>query len=84
MSSGTDDIRTWLNERMAVYLQRTPEEIDTALPLTEFGLDSLTALAVATDIEDEFSLELPPELIWNNPSIDALSAVLGGLLQKKA
>ncbi|WP_043664979.1 acyl carrier protein [Streptomyces xylophagus] len=80
MTPGTTDVRTWLTERVATYLRRTPEEIDTSLPMTDYGLDSLTALAVSADIEDEFGLVLPPEITWDNPSVDGLSRIIDGLL----
>ncbi|GAB1340059.1 acyl carrier protein [Streptomyces sp. E-15] len=84
MSSGTRDIRTWLTERVATYLRRAPEEIDTAVPMSEYGLDSLTALAVSADIEDEFGLVLPPETTWDHPTIDQLGAALTALIEEKA
>ncbi|MEU3412797.1 MULTISPECIES: acyl carrier protein [unclassified Streptomyces] len=84
MSSGTQDVRTWLTGRVATYLRRTPEEIDTTVPMSEYGLDSLTALAVSADIEDEFGLVLPPETTWDHPTIDQLAAALTALIEEKA
>lgn len=77
------DVRTWLIQRVATYLRRDADGIDTSQPLTEYGLDSLTALAISTDIEDEFELELDPALTWDHPSIDALATVLTEMIEEK-
>lgn len=77
------DVRTWLIQRVATYLRRDAAEIDSAQPLTEYGLDSLTALAISTDIEDEFGLALDPALTWDHPSIDALATALTTMIEEK-
>jgi acyl carrier protein len=84
MTAGTRDVRDWLTGRVATYLRRTPEDIDTAVPMAEYGLDSLTALAISADIEDEFDLVLDPAVTWDHPTIDALSQVLVTMIEEKA
>ncbi|MER6169095.1 acyl carrier protein [Streptomyces violaceorubidus] len=84
MNTETPDVHAWLTERVAVYLRRTPAEIDTGVPMAEYGLDSLTALALSADVEDEFGVVLSAETTWDNPTIDALSEVLGTLIEEKA
>lgn len=76
------EVRTWLIQRVATYLRRDAAEIDTGQPLTEYGLDSLTALAISADIEDEFGIELDPMLTWDHPSIDALAAALTSMIEE--
>ncbi|GLZ41080.1 phosphopantetheine attachment site domain protein [Actinokineospora sp. NBRC 105648] len=83
MSAQTRDLRDWLVARVATYLRRSPQDVDPAVPLAEYGLDSLTALAISTDIEDEYDLVLDPALAWDHPTIDALTAVLTGLIEAK-
>ena len=79
-----DTLRTWLTTRVAAYLDRSPEEIDPAQPLSRYGLDSLTAVALCADIEDEYGIEVDPELAWDHPSINALSAVTTQMIAEKA
>ncbi|WP_051791017.1 acyl carrier protein [Amycolatopsis jejuensis] len=69
-------LATWLTGRIAGYLQMAPENIDSSVPLPEYGLDSLHAVAVCGEIEDEFGLVVDPTVLWDNPSVDALSAAL--------
>lgn len=78
-----DNLRTWLTTRVATYLDRAPEDIDTATPLAGYGLDSLTAVALCADLEDEYGIEAGPELAWDYPSIDALTAVATSMIAEK-
>ncbi|WP_434652365.1 acyl carrier protein [Pseudomonas sp. R3-56] len=47
--------------------------------LAEYGLDSIAALTIAGDLEDELGVELPPTLLWDYPSIDDLAHYLLGI-----
>lgn len=83
MSTAVPDVRTWLIQRVAAYLRRSPGEIDPDMALAEYGLDSLSALAVAADIEDRFGIELAPETTWDHPTVNALSDVLVALIEER-
>ncbi|MDX3231793.1 acyl carrier protein [Streptomyces sp. ME19-01-6] len=84
MTAGNRDVHTWLTERVAKYLRRSPEDIDTSVPLADYGLDSLTALAITADIEDEFEVTVDDALTWDHPTVDALSAALSALVGEQA
>ncbi|MEO6089055.1 MAG: acyl carrier protein [Umezawaea sp.] len=79
-----DILRSWLITRVGAYLDRAPADIDTTLPLAEYGLDSLTAVALCADLEDEYGIEADPVLAWDHPSIDALTAAVTALIDEKA
>jgi len=66
----------WLIERIAVYLQRAPEEIDPKEPLAEYGLDSVAALSLCGDVEEDFDLVLDPTAAWDYPTVHAFAAHL--------
>jgi acyl carrier protein len=66
----------WLVDRIAVYLKRTPDQIDPTVPLAEYGLDSVAALSLCGDIEEDFDLVLEPTVAWDYPTIEALAAHL--------
>ncbi|MEU3495171.1 acyl carrier protein [Kitasatospora cineracea] len=74
-----EEIRGWIADRVAYYLQRPAEEIDPAVPLTEYGLDSVYAFALCGDIEDALHLSVDPTLVWDVNTVDALAAHLSGL-----
>ncbi|MEU6234602.1 acyl carrier protein [Kitasatospora sp. NPDC047058] len=66
----------WLLDRISLYLKRPAESIDPGVPLAEYGLDSVGALSLCGDLEDEFGLEVEPTLIWDHPTLESLTAHL--------
>ncbi|MEW2050555.1 acyl carrier protein [Streptomyces sp. NBC_00377] len=70
------DIRGWLVERIAFYLECSREEIDEGAPLVDIGLDSVYALTLCGDVEDRFGLAVEPTMAWDHPTVDAITAHL--------
>lgn len=68
-----EDLTAWLIERVSVYLQRPPEEIDPREPLAEYGLDSVAALSLCGDVEEDFDLILDPTAAWDYPTVNAFA-----------
>ncbi|MFJ2741716.1 acyltransferase domain-containing protein [Streptomyces sp. NPDC087440] len=60
----------WLSQRIAHYLGR-PVRGDA--PLTDHGLDSVAALSLYGDIEEEFGPLIEPGEIWTYPTVDSLA-----------
>ncbi|HEX9056616.1 MAG TPA: beta-ketoacyl synthase N-terminal-like domain-containing protein, partial [Ktedonobacterales bacterium] len=71
-----DDIRDWLIAQVANRLQSARSEIDPREPFTAFGMDSAAAVGLSGDLQDWLGLQLSPTLLWEHPSIEALSAYL--------
>lgn len=67
------EISAWLVDWIANELKMKPEEIETERSLLEYSLSSVTATILVGDIEDWLDLRLPPTLVWDYPSIDAMS-----------
>ncbi len=76
------ELRAWLAERVAAYVQRSPSELAYDVPLAEYGLDSVYALTLSGDIEDHLGIALEPTLMWDHPTIEALTSALLGELAK--
>lgn len=74
----------WLTERIAFYLEIPDGDIRPDVKLVEYGLESVYALALCGDIEDEFEIEVDPTLAWDYPTIDAIGEVLTEQLAAKA
>ncbi|MBW6436414.1 acyl carrier protein [Actinoplanes hulinensis] len=72
-------LRPWLVHRVAEFTDRDPATIDAAAPLADLGLDSVYALALCGEIEDHLGLRLEPTIVWDHPSIDALTEYLSAL-----
>ncbi|MER7584585.1 acyl carrier protein [Kitasatospora sp. NPDC097691] len=87
--TGTDthtveSLRTWLVDCVAAHLERPADTIDPAARLSDYGLDSLYVLSVAAELEDHLDISLDPTVMWDNPTIDALSAALVEELAREA
>lgn len=73
-SASAEAIRTWLTERVAYFLDLAPEEVAPDDLLVEIGLDSVYALTLCGDVEDEFGILVEATLAWDHPTVDALTA----------
>ncbi|MFF1908878.1 acyl carrier protein [Kitasatospora sp. NPDC058218] len=78
------ELRAWLTDRVAFYLEIPVEQIRPDVKLVEYGLESVYALALCGDAEDEFDVELEPTLAWDYPTIDALSGLLAEKIAEQA
>lgn len=67
------NFRDWLLEHVARYVTRTVEE-DTPFP--ELGMDSVAALGLYGDIEEEFGALIEPADIWTYPTVLGLARFL--------
>lgn len=52
------------------------DKIDCDRPLTEYGLDSITALTISGELEDLLGVELPSTLLWDCPTITGIAGFL--------
>ncbi|MDH0304448.1 MULTISPECIES: acyl carrier protein [unclassified Pseudomonas] len=50
--------------------------LDCDRNLSEYGLDSIVALTIAGDLEDQLRIQLPPTLLWDYPTVDDLAGYL--------
>lgn len=68
--------RGWLLHRLSQYLQRPEADIHIDVPFAEYGLDSVAALSLFGDLEDEFGFYLDPTVAWDHPTVSALARFL--------
>lgn len=68
-----ESLSSWLTERIALYLDRQPSEVAPTVPLAEYGLDSVAALSLCGDIEEDFDLVVEPTMAWDYPTVEALA-----------
>jgi acyl carrier protein len=71
-----EKMRSWLAARAAHYAKLDPSEIDYDTPLSQYGLDSVSAVSMAVDIEDEFGVQLDLETLWEFRTVNRLADVL--------
>jgi acyl carrier protein len=66
-------IRDWLVAKLAEYLKIQPQEIDSGEKFQSYGLDSVTAVALAGELEDWLGRELPASVVYDHPTVEALA-----------
>lgn len=69
-------IEAWLEEWLVDRVGLDPADIHRDKPFAEFGVDSLTAVELSHELEEEFGVPLPPIVAWNYPTPAALSRYL--------
>lgn len=79
-----EEISTWLVNWIANELDMDKCEIQTTRSLLEYSLSSVTATILVGDLEDWLDLRLPPTLVWDYPSIDAMTEHLTSQLANDA
>ncbi|MEY9926808.1 acyl carrier protein [Catenulispora sp. GP43] len=68
-----DEIRVWLTERIAFYVDTPVERIDPEAKLAELGLDSIYVLTMCGDIEDWLGIVVDTAMVWDHPTVAALA-----------
>lgn len=76
------ELEGWLIAKIATYVKLPRELIQPDKALTDYGLDSVYALTLVGDIEDHLSLQLNPTLMWDFPTVHALTAELNRILRQ--
>jgi acyl carrier protein len=70
------DLTAWLTAKVAEYTETAPDGISPSARLTDLGLDSIYALALCGDLEDDFGLVVEPTIIWDHPTVGELAGHL--------
>ncbi|MEQ9407215.1 MAG: acyl carrier protein [Fuerstiella sp.] len=70
-------IQDWLMTSLSSLLSVPREQLDPDAPFSKYALDSLDAVTLVMEIEEELGLELPPTLLWDYPTVnDCVSYLL--------
>ncbi|MCY7294074.1 acyl carrier protein [Alteromonas sp. a30] len=78
--SSQDDaaIKAWLMQRLAKHLKKDINELDSATPFEQYGLDSMFAVRVTGELEKVVELRLSPALFFENSCIDEVVSEITG------
>src|SRR6185369_12616842 len=71
-----EQIEEWLLQWLVARLSMDPSAVARDRPFAEFGVDSLTAVELSQELEDEFGVPLPAVVAWNYPTPAALARYL--------
>jgi acyl carrier protein len=70
------ELSDWLCAYLADELRLPPGSIDPSEPMSAYGLDSVRAIMLLTDVEDHVGFEIDPNALWEFPTIKAFTELL--------
>jgi len=73
-----NEMRAWLTERISNAL-KVKNGIDPDAPFSKYGLQSIDAVILAMEIEEQVGVELPPTLLWEYSTVNECAAYLMNL-----
>ena len=79
-----DQVRTreaaaWITEYIAERLELSPASMAPDAPFTQFGVDSTFAVVMSGDISAWTGSDVPPNLLYEYPTINELARYLASL-----
>jgi acyl carrier protein len=69
-------LQSWLLDRIAFYLDKPAGAIDPAVELARYGVDSVYAISIISDIEDHLQVEVDVAEARRRGTVDALTDYL--------
>ncbi len=69
-------VQAYLTERLAEFLEIDADQIDPDAPFQDFGIDSISAVQMLRQIEDNTGLSLPPTLLFDHADLPSLASYL--------
>jgi amino acid adenylation domain-containing protein/thioester reductase-like protein len=75
-TQSASELANWMVGHIATQLHISAEQIDIHTPFVDYGLDSVQAVSIAGEIETRLGRSLSPTLLWDYPTIAALSVHL--------
>jgi acyl carrier protein len=76
LDRATERIEAWMLDWLMSRLGLAPTDVSRDRPFAEYGVDSLTAVELSHELEQQFSVPLPPIVAWNYPTPAALARFL--------
>jgi acyl carrier protein len=76
LDRATERIEAWMLDWLMTRLGLSAEDVSRDRPFAEYGVDSLTAVEMSHELEQQFSVPLPPIVAWNYPTPSALARFL--------
>lgn len=77
-----EEIQIWLVDQVASLTFVEPGTIDVNAPFSGYGLSSRDAVMLSGDLEEWLNCRLSPTLVYEYPTISALSEHLGNRADK--
>ncbi|MFI0229822.1 type I polyketide synthase [Streptomyces sp. NPDC017086] len=73
-----------VNEQVAAELNLPAADIDANRPLVDLGVDSVLTVGLRVRLNRRFGIDLPPTILWSNPTVASLAGFLAQELARQA
>lgn len=67
------EVLTWLTLKFADWLEVPPDELGSQRPIASYGLDSISAVTLSVQLEEELGVELDTAVLWDRPTLESLA-----------
>lgn len=67
------EVLAWLTLKFADWLEVPVEELDSLKPISSYGLDSISAVTLSVQLEEELDIELDTAVLWDRPTLTSLA-----------
>ena len=84
MNDQQANLAEWIAAWLRTELGAAEGPLETTVPFTRFGMDSVHAMMMTGDLEEHLALRLSPTVTWDHPTIDALVAYLASAVGGEA
>lgn len=69
----SEDLSSWIVSKIAEITNLDENEINPNDPFTNFGIDSMHVITFVGDLEDWLDLKISATLLWDYPTINAVT-----------
>jgi acyl carrier protein len=67
------EVLAWLISKFADWLEVSVEELDPRRPISSYGLDSISAVTISVQLEEELGIELDTAVLFDRPTLESLA-----------
>ena len=67
------EVLGWLTLKFADWLEVPADDLDPRQPIASYGLDSISAVTLSVQLEEELSVELDTAVLWDRPTLESLA-----------
>ena len=77
------EVLAWLISQFADWLEVPVEELEPRRPISSYGLDSISAVTLSVQLEEELGVELDTAVLWERPTLESLAEHLAQSLNSE-
>ena len=69
----TAEVLIWLTLKFADWLEISADDLNPRQPISSYGLDSISAVTLSVQLEEELGVELDAAVLWERPTLESLA-----------